>query len=224
MGPTGATGAIGPAGATGAVGPAGVTGAVGPAGITGAVGPAGIAGAIGPAGVTGAVGPTGATGAVGPAGATGAIGPAGATGAIGPAGATGAVGPAGATGAVGPTGVAGARGPSGYAFSYLGCFYQTGLPSITTGKVLSSFQTTYTTNINAQCSATCLALGTTFFGTVNNGTTSGDCYCGNTLNYVTVTSLMNGQAPDNNCAQCNSGGGECGIYTSNTIAIFSKAF
>ena len=247
-GPTGPTGPIGPSGVAGPAGPQGIAGPIGPQGVTGptgvagpagpqgiagpigpqgVTGPTGVAGAIGPTGVTGAIGPTGIAGPAGPQGIAGPIGPqgvpgpSGVTGPIGPTGVAGPIGPQGVTGPIGPTGL---RGLPGIAYSWLGCFYQTGLPSVSTGKVLSSFQTTYTTNINAQCSAACLALGTTFFGTVNNGTTSGDCYCGNTLNYVTVTSLTNGQAPDNNCALCNSGGGECGIYTSNTIAIFSKAF
>ena len=105
-----------------------------------------------------------------------------------------------------------------------GCFYQTGTTTTSTGKVLSNYINTYSGNANAQCSTFCLGGGYTFFGTVNNGTTTADCYCGNTLNYVSASVVDTGQAPDNDCALCNYGYGECGVYASTTVAIFVRSF
>ena len=121
-------------------------------------------------------------------------------------------------------GAAGPRGSQGIDFAYIGCFYQSGTTTTTTGKVLSNFEAVYTGSANTQCATICLAGSFTFFGVVNNGTTSGDCYCGNSLNYVTVSLLGTGQAPDNNCYLCNYGYGECGNYTASTIGVYARSF
>lgn len=70
--------------------------------------------------------------------------------------------------------------------SPVGCFYQTGVSSTITGKVLANFIQTYTTSGNPQCSVACNSLNFNFYGTVNVGTTSVDCYCGDTLNFVST--------------------------------------
>jgi hypothetical protein len=41
-----------------------------------------------------------------------------------------------------------------------------------------------------------------------SGGTNGDCYCGNSLNFVRIAGLGTGMAPDNNCGTCNSGLGQ----------------
>ena len=97
------------------------------------------------------------------------------------------------------------------------------------GRVLSTYQVTYATNANNQCAVVCNTGAYNFFGIVNtNITTAGvDCYCGNTLKYVTVLGLGTGIAPDNNCATCIGGpapAGDCGIQTSSTVAIYARAF
>ena len=66
----------------------------------------------------------------------------------------------------------------------VGCFYQSGTSSTSTGKVLTNFIQTYTTSGNVQCSTACNSQNFNFYGTVNVGTTSVDCYCGDTLNFV----------------------------------------
>lgn len=81
-----------------------------------------------------------------------------------------------------------------------------------------------------------------YFGTVNNGAGSGDCepfycsfgsscvllivpgYCGNVTAAVTVAGLGSGATSNNNCGACNVGAGQCGIPTSNTIAIYARSF
>ena len=68
----------------------------------------------------------------------------------------------------------------------MGCFFQSGASSTSTGKVLTSFIQTYTTSGNVQCSAVCNSQNFDFYGTVNVGTTSVDCYCGDTLNFVST--------------------------------------
>jgi len=72
-------------------------------------------------------------------------------------------------------------------YSYLGCYVQTGTPSGSSGRALPAYQNTYTTYGNSKCSATCMGQNYIFFGTVNNSTAGGgaDCWCGNTLTYVT---------------------------------------
>ena len=241
-GPSGPTGVTGAVGATGPQGPLGPSGPSGPTGVTGAVGamgpqgPSGPSGASGPVGMTGAVGATGATGVPGPSGPQGPQGPQGLSGATGPTGPQGSVGPSGprgssgASGPSGPTGATGLTGPSGapgIAYAYLGCFYQTGTSSTpTTGKVLSNFIATYTTSGNTQCSAYCNLQNNNFYGVTNTGT-SVDCYCGDTLQFVTILNLGSGMAPDNNCGTCYGGpapAGECGIETSYTVAIYARAY
>ena len=71
-------------------------------------------------------------------------------------------------------------------FVPVGCFYQLGASSTSTGKVLSSFIQTYTTAGNIQCSVVCNSQNFNFYGTVNVGATSVDCYCGDTLNFVST--------------------------------------
>ena len=68
----------------------------------------------------------------------------------------------------------------------VGCFYQLGASSTGSGKVLTNFIKTYTTAGNAQCSVVCNSQNFNFYGTVNVGTTSVDCYCGDTLNFVST--------------------------------------
>ena len=120
-------------------------------------------------------------------------------------------------------------------YAYLGCYVQSGSPTSPTGVALPSFQATYTSTVNRQCSTTCNSLSFIFFGTVNRGT-SGDCWCGNMISYVTSSSgllgvgSVTGEAGENNCYPCNGGAapsgvvGECGNYTVQTIAIFARDF
>ena len=42
--------------------------------------------------------------------------------------------------------------------------------------------------MNSRCSTLCQAQSYIFFGTVNSGSVNADCYCGNTLTYVTIAS------------------------------------
>ena len=70
--------------------------------------------------------------------------------------------------------------------SPVGCFYQLGASSTSTGKVLTNFIQTYTTSGNPQCSVACNNQNFNFYGTVNVGTTSVDCYCGDILNFVSM--------------------------------------
>lgn len=237
-GPLGPSGPSGPPGVTGvgATGPSGPSGPVGMTGAVGAIGPSGPSGPSGPIGVTGAVGATGATGVAGPSGPQGLQGVQGLSGAIGPTGPQGSIGPSGprgssgASGPSGPTGATGLTGPSGapgIAYAYLGCFYQTGTSSTpNTGKVLSNFIATYTTSGNIQCSTYCNSQNNNFYGVTNTGT-SVDCYCGDTLQFVTILNLGSGMAPDNNCGTCYGGpapAGECGVLTSYTVAIYARAY
>lgn len=236
FGPTGPQGIQGNAGPTGAQGVQGNAGPIGPQGPTGAQG---VQGNIGPIGPQGSAGPTGAQGVQGNAGPSGAQGIQGIQGSTGPSGAqgiqgiqgsVGLTGPQGIQGSVGPSGTRGLTGPSGppgIAFAWLGCFLQTGTSSTSTGKVLTNFIATYTTSGNAQCSAYCNSVNFNFYGTVNVGTTSVDCYCGDVLNLVSITGLGVGATTDNNCGLCVNGpapAGECGIQSSSTVAIFARAF
>ena len=130
-------------------------------------------------------------------------------------------------------GPAGPSGAPGIASALLAFFYQNGSPITATGRVLTTYINTFTASAsasaNAQCSVICNTQAYNFFGTVNTNlsTPSVDCYCGNTLNYVTVIGLGSGMAPDNNCSPCNGGPkppGDCGVATSNTVAIYARAF
>lgn len=131
-------------------------------------------------------------------------------------------------------GPAGASASPGILYGYLGCYVQTGSPSTTAGRALPTYIATYSNTVNSLCSAQCLAGGYIFFGTVNEGTTGADCYCGNAITYVSVTSgllgSVTGEAGENNCYPCNGaslvGGvpGECGNYTVNTISVFARSF
>lgn len=121
------------------------------------------------------------------------------------------------------TGLTGPSGSPGIAYAYLGCYYQS-----STSKVLSTFQTSYSVGINTQCSVVCNTQKFNFFGTVYNAATStGECYCGNTINSVTVLNLGNGAAKDDNCPPCGGGPvppGSCGLVSSSTVAIYARAF
>lgn len=112
--------------------------------------------------------------------------------------------------------------------SLVGCFYQQGAYNVAGSKVLTNYQQMYTSGANANCSTVCINQSYNFYGVVNTGTGNNvDCYCGNTLNYVTVLNLGSGAAPDNNCVTCVGGpaaAGECGVESSSTVAIFAKAF
>lgn len=238
-GPSGIQGQAGPSGPTGPLGPSGPSGPIGPSGAAGGVGatgPLGPSGPSGPIGMTGAAGATGATGVAGPSGPQGlqgVQGPSGAIGATGPQGSIGSSGPRGSSGASGPsgpTGATGLTGPSGapgIAYAYLGCFFQAGTSSTpTVGKVLNNFIATYTTSGNVQCSTYCNSQNNNFYGVTNTGS-SVDCYCGDTLQYVTIANLGAGMAPGNNCGTCYGGpapAGECGVVTSFTVAIYARAY
>lgn len=226
-GATGLPGPIGPTGVQGVPGPSGAQGAqgnIGPQGVQGNVGPSGLQGSAGPSGPSGAQGLTGSTGATGAQGLQGNVGPQGIQGNIGPQGLTG---PTGAQGVPGPSGAAGAAGM--IAYSYLGCYYQSGPSTSGSGKVLANFQRTFTTSANVGCAALCSSQNFVFYGVVN-GATGGagvDCYCGDQLNYVTIIGLGNGMAPNNNCNLCTGGPppvGECGLFSSSTVAIYAKGF
>lgn len=123
----------------------------------------------------------------------------------------------------GVPGIPGPSGAPGIAYAYLGCYYHT-----SSARVLSYFQQTFTVSINAQCSELCNTLKYNFFATVYNAaTSSGDCYCGNTLNLVALLNLGTGAAKDDNCAPCGGGPnppGACGIATSSTAAVYARAF
>ena len=109
----------------------------------------------------------------------------------------------------------------------VGCFYQSGASSSTVGKVLSTFQQTYTIGGNTNCSKTCNSQNYNFYGVVNTPTTTVDCYCGDTLNFISIANLGTGAAPDNNCVLCVGGpapAGECGVELSSVVAIFARAF
>ena len=74
-----------------------------------------------------------------------------------------------------------------------------------------------THNIDAQCAQICIVkAGANYFGTVNNGTVLGDCYCGTavtgTAALLTVCTVCNGQLT-----------GQCGKASSG-IAIYARAF
>ncbi|MCJ1476180.1 hypothetical protein MMC13_004845 [Lambiella insularis] len=231
-GPSGPPGTIGPSGASGLSDhlvrrgqqeceDSGLSGLPGAFGVPGMTGPSGPPGPSGPSGPTGASGMSGLPGASGLSGLLGASGASGLSGKVGPSGPPGTTNASGLSGAVGAVGPPGPTGVSGIAYAYLGCFYQTGTTTSTTGKALSTFEAVYTGNANAQCSSTSLAGGYTF-GIVNNGTSAGDCYCGNTLIYVMVSLVAQGQAADNNCYLCNYGYGECRNYTANTIGVYGS--
>ena len=223
----GATGPSGPSGLAGMTGAVGATGPLGPSGPSGPVGMTGAVGATGATGVPGPSGPQGPQGLQGIQGSSGAIGPTGPQGSVGPSGPRGSSGASGPSGPTGATGLTGPSGAPGIAYAYLGCFYQLGTSSTpTTGKVLSNFIATYTTSGNTQCSTYCNSQNNNFYGVTNTGT-SVDCYCGDTLQYVTILNLGAGMAPDNNCGTCFGGpapAGECGIETSYTVAIYARAY
>ncbi|THV92003.1 hypothetical protein D6D26_08705 [Aureobasidium pullulans] len=123
---------------------------------------------------------------------------------------------------------------TGILYAYLGCYVQTGSSTVTTGRALTSYQGTFTGQVNSRCSSTCLTLNFVYFGTVNQGTSSADCWCGNAISYVTVNSGLlsgtTGEAGENNCFLCIGGSvsggvpGACGNSSSSTIAIFARSF
>lgn len=87
-----------------------------------------------------------------------------------------------------PAGIPGPSALPGNIFGYLGCYAQTGASSSTSGKALSNFQATYTTLGNSQCSQTCRLGNFNYYGTVNVGSASVDCYCGNAIRYERIPS------------------------------------
>ncbi|THW21104.1 hypothetical protein D6D24_01914 [Aureobasidium pullulans] len=117
---------------------------------------------------------------------------------MGKTGPSAQLGSPGLQGSVGPTGSTGPSGPpgpvaTGILYAYLGCYVQTGSSTVTTGRALTSYQGTFTGQVNSRCSSTCLTLNFVYFGTVNQGTSSADCWCGNAISYVTVNSgLLSG--------------------------------
>jgi hypothetical protein len=88
----------------------------------------------------------------------------------------------------------------------------------TPGGYLTTYTGNSTTNIDAQCAAACIVrAGANYFGTVNSGTTQGDCYCGNVVT-TAASSLLT------NCVNCNGQTtGLCG-RSGNSIAIYSRSF
>ncbi|KAI5359511.1 hypothetical protein Slin15195_G071380 [Septoria linicola] len=165
-----------------------------------------------------------ATGSVGPSGPSG---PSGASGLIG---ATGSVGPSGPSGPPGPT-------PSAYVqFGYLGCFVQTGGSGSTTGLALPTYGGSYSNAAAAACRDQAIAAQVIYYGLVNTGTTTVDCFYGNYITYITSQTGglgMNGatgDAGDNNCYPCNGGPvpgsitGACGNSTVGTSAIYARGF
>ncbi|THY12970.1 hypothetical protein D6D01_08465, partial [Aureobasidium pullulans] len=57
---------------------------------------------------------------------------------------------------------------TGILYAYLGCYVQTGSSTVTTGRALTSYQGTFTGQVNSRCSSTCLALNFVYFGTVSD--------------------------------------------------------
>ncbi|KAK5767514.1 hypothetical protein LTS12_002355 [Elasticomyces elasticus] len=200
--------------------------------------PTGLSGAVGATGISGAVGQPGPTGAQGPTGIQGAVGPTGPQGIQGIPGQSGAVGATGSTGPSGPTGAQGIPGASATSFNYgyLGCYVQTGSKTSSTGLALPSFQATYSTLVDSSCSQVCASKSFIFFGTVNTGTATADCWCGNNLAYVTSNAgilgagVVSGEVGENNCYPCIGGAalgsvvGECGNSTLMTMAVFARNF
>ncbi|QIW96076.1 hypothetical protein AMS68_001594 [Peltaster fructicola] len=127
-------------------------------------------------------------------------------------------------------------GTPGNTFDYIGCFVQTGSPTTLPGRALAFYAGSFGTYGNTQCSLTCKNAGYIFFGSVNQGLTSVDCWCGNSVSFVTAPagllglSSVTGSAGINNCYPCNGGAliggtaGECGNATISSIAIFARGF
>ena len=88
----------------------------------------------------------------------------------------------------------------------------------TNGKALSTFQQTYATLGASKCSQTCVTGSYIFMGIVNSGT-GVDCWCGNTISYVTSSAgvlgigTVSGEAGENNCYACQ-GGAAAGSFVS----------
>lgn len=65
------------------------------------------------------------------------------------------------------------------------------------GGYLTTYTGSSTANIDAQCAAAyILRAGANYFGTVNSGTTQGDCYCANVVSTAPSVLLTN-------CVNCN---------------------
>ncbi|MCJ1277365.1 hypothetical protein MMC21_005177 [Puttea exsequens] len=125
---------------------------------------------------------TGVIDAVGPTGPSGSSGPSG------PSGAQGSSGASSPSGALGPSGV------TGFGYSYLSCFYKSGAPSSTTGKVLATFIATYVLGGNRAYSTAYNTRNNLYDGVVN---------VRDVLDFVTIIGLGMGEAPDNNCTIVN---------------------
>ncbi|KAL1583775.1 hypothetical protein WHR41_07128 [Cladosporium halotolerans] len=135
-----------------------------------------------------------------------------------------------------PSGPPGASASPQNIYGYLGCYVHTGSPSVTSGRALPAYQTSYPTLANSKCSAACLGQGTIYFGTLNVGSTTVECWCGNQIAYVTVVSgilggsSVTGNAGDNNCYPCIGGAlsggvsGACGNSSASTMAIYARGF
>lgn len=84
-----------------------------------------------------------------------------------------------------PSGPPGASATAAVTYAYVGCYVHSGIKTSTTGLALSNYVASYPTTANDQCRKTCSAASWNYFGTVNVGTTTVDCYCGNQIQYVT---------------------------------------
>lgn len=86
----------------------------------------------------------------------------------------------------GPSGPAGPSASPNILYDYLGCYAQTGSKTSTSGLALPSYQATYSTYVNSACTRVCQTGGFMYAGTVNQGTTGAECWCGNQITYVTM--------------------------------------
>lgn len=88
----------------------------------------------------------------------------------------------------------------------------------TAGGYLTTYPGSTTQNIASQCANACMSRGDrNFFGTVQNSTSQGDCYCG-----IKITSPS--QQTVDNCVPCNGQNiGQCG-RAGMAIALYARAF
>ncbi|KAF2170264.1 hypothetical protein M409DRAFT_19867 [Zasmidium cellare ATCC 36951] len=124
-------------------------------------------------------------------------------------------------------------------YAYVGCYVHTGTRTSTTGLALNNYTTTFAATGNDQCRQRCAAGNWNYFGTVNVGTATVDCWCGNGINYVTSqggllgSGQVTGEAGENNCPSCIGGAtpgsvpGACGTATATagtSMAIYARGF
>lgn len=94
--------------------------------------------------------------------------------------------------------------------AYLSCYVHMASSTGTSGKALSTFEQTYATLGASKCSQTCVTGSYIFMDIVNSGK-SVDCWCGNTISYVTSSAgvlgigTVSGEAGENNCYACQGG-------------------